>query len=49
LLIPLFAHFLFTSIVTLLRTKAKFPYALALLAGTIVHSIYNWYVMKGLL
>ena len=22
---------------------------LALLAGTIAHSIYNWYVMKGLL
>jgi ABC-type Na+ efflux pump permease subunit len=49
LLIPLFAHFLFTSIVTLLRTKVKFPYALALLVGTIVHSIYNYYVMKGLL
>jgi ABC-type Na+ efflux pump permease subunit len=47
LLIPLFAHFAFTSIVTFLRTKVKIPYALALAAGALVHSLYNWYVMNG--
>jgi ABC-type Na+ efflux pump permease subunit len=48
LLIPLFAHFIFTAIVTILRTKAKFPYALALAVGTLVHFFYNWYLMGGL-
>ena len=47
LLIPLVAHFIFTAIVTLLATKAKFPYALALTLGTIVHFIYNWKVLGG--
>jgi len=48
LLIPLFAHFIFTAIVTLLRTKTKFPYALSLTAGTLVHFFYNWYLMGGM-
>jgi hypothetical protein len=47
LLIPLAAHFIFTAIITLLRTKLRFPYALALAVGTIVHFIYNVYVMRG--
>lgn len=47
LLIPLVAHFIFTAIVSLLATKAKFPYALALTLGTIVHFIYNWKVLGG--
>jgi RsiW-degrading membrane proteinase PrsW (M82 family) len=47
LLIPLVAHFVFTSIVTLLTTKTKLPYMMALMIGTIVHFIYNWYLMGG--
>jgi ABC-type Na+ efflux pump permease subunit len=47
LLVPLVAHFIFTAIVALLATKAKFPYALALILGTIVHFIYNWKVLGG--
>ena len=48
-LIPLFAHFLFTAIVTLLRTKLRLPYTLALGAGTLVHFIYNWYLLRAIL
>jgi ABC-type Na+ efflux pump permease subunit len=47
LLVPLVAHFIFTAIVTLLRTKLKLPYMLALIIGTVVHFIYNWYLMRG--
>ncbi len=47
LFIPLIAHFVFTSTITLLRTKLKFPYTLALIVGTIIHFFYNWYVMRG--
>jgi RsiW-degrading membrane proteinase PrsW (M82 family) len=47
LLIPLFAHFAFTTIVTFLRTKVRLPYALALAVGTLAHSFYNWVVMRG--
>jgi ABC-type Na+ efflux pump permease subunit len=47
LFIPLFAHFTFTAIVTLLRTKLKLPYLLALAAGTVVHFLYNWYLLRG--
>ncbi len=46
LLIPLFAHFTFTTIVTFLRTRLKLPYNLALIAGTVVHFLYNWYLMR---
>lgn len=48
LLVPLIAHFIFTTIVTLLRTKVKLPYLAALMAGTFVHVLYNWYVLGGL-
>ncbi len=47
LLIPLFAHFVFTFMVTFLRVKARLPYPLALAAGVLAHSLYNWYVMSG--
>jgi len=47
LLIPFAAHFVFTSIVVLLRTKARLAYPLALAAGTVVHFIYNWIVTNG--
>jgi len=47
LFVPLVAHFIFTVIVTLLRTKMRFPYWLALGIGTIVHFFYNVYVMRG--
>jgi len=47
LFIPLIAHFVFTTIITLLRTKLRVPYTLALAAGTLVHFAYNVYVMRG--
>jgi ABC-type Na+ efflux pump permease subunit len=48
LLIPLFAHFVFTSIVTTLRIKARFPYWVALALGTVLHFFYNWFLLRGL-
>ncbi|CAG0953425.1 hypothetical protein ANAEL_00195 [Anaerolineales bacterium] len=47
LFIPLVAHFVFTTIITLLKIKLKLPYTLALGVGTIVHFVYNVYVMRG--
>jgi hypothetical protein len=47
LLVPLTAHFIFTTVVTLLRTKARLPYMAALLVGTLVHLLYNWYLLGG--
>jgi hypothetical protein len=47
LFIPLIAHFVFTTIITLLRTKVRLPYTLALIIGTFVHFVYNVYVMRG--
>jgi hypothetical protein len=46
LLVPLTAHFVFTSIVCLLarRTRARY-YPLAVLAGSIVHGVYNLVVL----
>ena len=48
LFVPLIAHFVFTTIVTLLRAKTKLSYAAALTLGTLVHFLYNWYLMGGL-
>jgi ABC-type Na+ efflux pump permease subunit len=48
LLVTLFAHFAFTSIVTLLNTKGRVPYTFALAAGTLVHFFYNAYLIRGL-
>jgi ABC-type Na+ efflux pump permease subunit len=47
LLIPLFAHFIFTSITTILTTKLKFPYALSLFISTVIHFIYNYLILRG--
>ncbi|NWF63262.1 MAG: ABC transporter permease [Chloroflexi bacterium] len=47
LLIPLTAHFIFVSVVNLLRIKLKFPYWLALGIGTIFHFIYNAVILRG--
>ncbi|HVM71012.1 MAG TPA: hypothetical protein VMT91_04580, partial [Anaerolineales bacterium] len=48
LLVPLAAHFIFTTTVLLLRSKARFPYTLALMVGTLLHALYNWYLVGGL-
>ena len=48
LLVPLIAHFIFTSVVLLLHTKARFRYILALAIGTLLHALYNWYLVGGL-
>jgi hypothetical protein len=48
LFVPLIAHFIFTTIVTLLRAKTKLSYAATLSLGAIVHFLYNWYLMGGL-
>jgi ABC-type Na+ efflux pump permease subunit len=48
LFIPLIAHFVFTSIVTWLTTKARLFYVVGLTIGTVVHFLYNWYLMGGL-
>jgi ABC-type Na+ efflux pump permease subunit len=48
LLVPFVAHFIFTAIVTLLRTKANLLYMAALAVGTLVHFLYNWYLLGGL-
>ena len=48
--LPLAAHFVFTSIVCLLATRLRFRYAypVALLAATLVHSLYNYLILGGL-
>jgi ABC-type Na+ efflux pump permease subunit len=48
LLAPLLAHFIFTSIVTLLKIKANLIYMAALMVGTLAHFFYNWYLLGGL-
>ena len=48
LLVPLIAHSIFTTIVILLKTKANLLYLAALMVGTVVHFLYNWYLLGGL-
>jgi hypothetical protein len=48
LLVTLFAHFIFTAIVTLLNTKVRLPYVVALTIGTVIHFFYNSYLIRGL-
>jgi len=48
LLVPLIAHFIFTATVTLLKTKANLLYIAALMVGTMVHFLYNWYLLGSL-
>jgi hypothetical protein len=45
---PLIAHFIFTAIVSLLKIKANLLYLAALMVGTMVHFLYNWYLLGGL-
>lgn len=47
LLIPLFAHFVFVSVVNVLTIRYKVPYWLALTIGTIFHFIYNATILRG--
>jgi ABC-type Na+ efflux pump permease subunit len=47
LLVPLAAHFIFTSIVALLNTRYHVRYPIAVLGGVIVHTIYNLIVAGG--
>jgi len=47
LFVPLIAHFVFTTTTTWLRIKLKFPYLLALGIGTLIHFIYDSYVLRG--
>jgi hypothetical protein len=46
--VPLIAHFVFTALVTLLRAKTKLSYAAALTLGSMIHFLYNWYLLGGL-
>ena len=48
LFLPLIAHFIFTTIVTLLRAKAKLSYATTLIIGATIHFLYNWYLLGGM-
>lgn len=48
LLVPLAAHFVFTTTVSLLAVKTRAHYGLALVAGTLLHAIYNWVLLGGL-
>ncbi|MDD2921394.1 MAG: ABC transporter permease [Anaerolineales bacterium] len=47
LLVPLLAHFIFTSITTILTTKLKFPYWLSLFIASAVHFVYNFLILRG--
>lgn len=49
LLVTLIAHFLFTSIVGLLRVRLKWSYLVSLTLGAAVHFFYNWYMLRGIL
>ena len=48
LLIPLLAHFVFTAIIALLYGKLKVHYPVAIIAATVFHTIYNWFLLGGL-
>jgi hypothetical protein len=48
LLIPLAAHFVFTSIVVLLNARLRVRYPVALVAGVALHALYNIIVAGGL-
>jgi hypothetical protein len=47
-LVPLAAHFVFTSLVTLLTAKTRLPYKYVLILVALVHAFYNWYLMGNL-
>jgi hypothetical protein len=47
--VPLAAHFIFTSIVCLLMTRLRVRYPVALLTGALVHALYNFALIRGML
>lgn len=48
LFVPLIAHFIFTALVTMLRMKTRLSYTAILTIGSMVHFLYNWYLLGGL-
>jgi len=48
LIVPLLAHFVFTSVVCLLRSQLKARYFIAFLAGAALHVAYNAIIAGGL-
>jgi len=48
LFVPLIAHFIFTALVTTLRMKTRLSYTAILTIGSMVHFLYNWYLLGGL-
>ena len=48
LFVPLLAHFVFTSVVVVLATRFRVRYPLAVIAGVVIHAIYNLIVAGGL-
>jgi len=47
LLIPLAAHFLFTTLIVALKTRTEIRYRYALLAGSVAHLVYNAVILRG--
>ena len=47
LLVPLLAHFFFTSFVSLLRAYTRLPYGVILLLSALLHSLYNGLILRG--
>ncbi len=47
LFVPLLSHFVFTTITTLLTTKARVFYFVSIFISTTIHFIYNWRIMGG--
>ncbi len=47
LLIPLLAHWLFTSIAALLYGKLRIFYPTAIFTATVLHTFYNWFLLGG--
>lgn len=49
LLIPLAVHTLFTALAGLLRLKTRLPYMVILILVTVLHSMYNFLLLRGAL
>jgi hypothetical protein len=48
LLVPLAAHFVFTSIVVVLSARFRVRYPIAVIGGVVVHAVYNLIIAGGL-
>jgi len=48
LVVPLLAHFAFTTLTTVLYAKVKLRYTIAILLTAILHALYNWALTGGL-